>query len=83
MGIALDRYLSTPGKKGLRYCFVEEGPRVDRAGTAAWPRLVEHFRDADYQTVLDGRPLLFVFVKTMVVVLIYTVVLSIHSEHRK
>jgi len=65
MRIALDRYLSTPGKKGLRYCFVEEGPRVDRAGTAAWPRLVEHFRDADYQTVLDGRPLLFVFVKTV------------------
>lgn len=64
MHIALNRYLATKDKRGVRYCFVEEGARLDRAGTAGWPRLVEHFRSADYLTVLDGRPLLFVFVKT-------------------
>lgn len=64
MHIALNRYRSAKDKKGIRYCFVEEGPRLDGLGTAAWQRLVEHFRHPDYQTVLDGRPLLFVFVKT-------------------
>ena len=64
MHIALNRYLAAKDKRGVRYCFVEEGARLDRAGTAGWPRLVKHFRSADYQTVLDGRPLLFVFVKT-------------------
>jgi hypothetical protein len=63
MHIALNRYRSAKDKKGIRYCFVEEGPRLDGIGTAAWQRLVEHFRHPDYQTVLDGRPLLFVFVK--------------------
>ncbi len=63
MHIALNRYRSAKDKKGIRYCFVEEGPRLDGLGTAAWQRLVEHFRHPDYQTVLDGRPLLFVFVK--------------------
>jgi Glycosyltransferase WbsX len=33
-------------------------------GVCGWARLVEHFKDPNYQTVLDGRPLLFVFVKT-------------------
>ena len=65
MHAALNHYLTAKDKKGIRYCFVEEGPRLDSAGTAGWKRLVEHFRHPDYQTVLDGRPLLFVFVKTM------------------
>ena len=65
MHIALNRYRIAKDKKGIRYCFVEEGPRLDGVGTAGWKRLVEHFRHPDYQTVLDGRPLLFVFVKTM------------------
>ena len=61
MHIALNRYLAAKDKKGLRYCFVEEGGRLDKVGTHGWRRLVEHFRQPDYQTVLDGRPLLFVF----------------------
>jgi len=64
MSVALNRYLATTDKKGIRYCFVEEGPRLDHMGMQGWTRLVEHFRHSDYQTVLDGRPLLFVFVKT-------------------
>lgn len=64
MHIALNRYLAAKDKRGVRYCFVEEGARLDHVGVAGWPRLVQHFRQADYQTVLDGRPLLFVFVKT-------------------
>lgn len=63
MHLALNRYLAAPDKRGLRYCFVEEGGRLDQVGTGGWRRLVEHFRRPDYQKVLAGRPLLFVFVK--------------------
>jgi hypothetical protein len=65
MSIGLERYLSAKEKKGIRYCLVEEGNRLDEIGVAAWGRLVEHFQHSDYQTVLDGRPLLFLFQKTM------------------
>ena len=63
MSIGLNRYLAAKDKQGVRYCLVEEGGRLDKVGRAGWPRLVEHFQNADYQTVLAGRPLLFVFVK--------------------
>jgi hypothetical protein len=61
MSIALNRYLAAKDKRGIRYCLVEEGHRLDKIGSAGWKRLVEHFQRPDYQTVLDGRPLLFVF----------------------
>lgn len=64
MSIGLNRYLAAKDKKGLRYCLVEEGARLDKAGTKAWSRLVEHFRHPDYQTVLGDRPLLCLFAKT-------------------
>jgi len=64
MSIALNNYLAAKDKKGIRYCLIEEGARLDRMGIAAWPKLVEHFRRPNYQTVLDGRPLLFLFEKT-------------------
>jgi hypothetical protein len=57
----LRRYRDARNKRGIRYCLIEEGQRVDRIGTAGWPRLVAHFQDPDYQKVLDGRPLLFVY----------------------
>lgn len=63
MNIALNRYLAAKDKKGIRFCFVEEGSRLDKVGVAGWKRLVEYFRHPDYQTVLDVRPLLFVFNK--------------------
>lgn len=63
MSIALNRYLAAKDKRGIRYCLVEEGHRLDKIGSAGWKRLVEHFQRPDYQTVLDGRPLLFVFGK--------------------
>ena len=63
MHLALNRYLAAKDKRGIRYCLVEEGPRLDKVGTQGWHRLVQHFRHPDYQTVLGGRPLLFVFVK--------------------
>jgi hypothetical protein len=65
MSIAMNRYLAAKDKKSIRYCLVEEGGRLDRVGVAGWRRLVEHFRHPDYQTVLDGRPLLFLLLKTM------------------
>ena len=64
MSIGLNRYLAAKGKKGIRYCLVEEGARLDKAGVKEWSKLVEHFRHPDYQTVLDGRPLLCLFAKT-------------------
>jgi len=60
LGIALDRYLATRDKKGVRYCLLEEGGRLDRIGPQAWPNLVQHFKSPNYQKVLGGRPLLFV-----------------------
>lgn len=64
MSIALRRYRAAKDKRGVRYCLVEEGARMDAVGARGWARLVEHFKDPNYQTVLDGRPLLFLFVKT-------------------
>ncbi len=64
MSIGLNRYLAAEDKKHIRYCLVEEGARLDKSGAKAWSKMVEHFRHPDYQTVLDGRPLLFLFAKT-------------------
>jgi len=64
LSIALNRYLGAKDKKGIRYCLIEEGARLDKAGVKAWSGLVQHFRHPDYQTVLDGRPLLCLFGKT-------------------
>jgi len=59
--IARRRYAAARDKHGLRFCFIEESGRVDAQGVQAWPRLVSFFQDPNYQTVLEGRPLLFVF----------------------
>ena len=64
LSIALRRYRAAPDKRGVHYCFVEEGSRIDEVGTNGWARLVEHFKDPNYQTVLNGRPLLFLFAKS-------------------
>ena len=64
MSIALRRYRAAKDKRGVRYCFVEEGGRLDAVGIRGWARLVEHFKDPNYQTLLNGRPLLFLFGKS-------------------
>lgn len=63
LGIGLNRYLAARDKKGIHYCLIEEGGRLDKIGMGAWPKLVDHFKSPDYQTVLGGRPLLFVYIK--------------------
>lgn len=63
LSIGLVRYLQAVEKKGVRYCLIEEGGRLDKIGTRAWERLVGHFQNKHYQTVLDGRPLLYVYIK--------------------
>lgn len=60
---ALDHYLAAPEKRGIRYCFIEQGARIDGHGVKDWPRIVRHFQDPNYLKVLDGRPVLFVFIK--------------------
>jgi hypothetical protein len=67
LGIALGRYRAAENKQGIRFCLIEEGGRIDRIGTNGWPRLVACFKDPHYQTVLDGRPLLFVFGRPKVI----------------
>jgi len=64
MMIALQRYRAAVNKRGISYCLIEEGSRIDRVGIVGWKRLIEHFVDPHYQKVLDGRPLLFLFAKT-------------------
>ena len=59
--IARRLYQASPNKRGLHFCFVEDGGRLAASGSNAWPRLIKCFKDPDYQKVLDGRPLLFVF----------------------
>jgi hypothetical protein len=59
--LARRRYQAAREKHGLRFCFIEEGGRIDGQGTRGWPRLISFFQDPNYQTVLEGRPLLFVF----------------------
>jgi len=64
LSIAFRRYRAAKDKRGVRYCLVEEGRRLDTVGARGWARLVEHFKDPNYLMVLDGRPLLFLFGKT-------------------
>jgi len=60
---AFTRYLDAGDKRGLRFCFIETGAALDAAKPGDWRRLVEYFKHPDYQTVLDGRPLLYVFLE--------------------
>ena len=61
--IALRRYLDATDKRDLRFCFIEEGGRLDGHRETAWPRLVKFFKNPYYLKVADGRPLMFVFGK--------------------
>jgi hypothetical protein len=61
--IALRRYLDAKDKRGLKFCFIEEGGRLDSHRAEAWPRLVRFFQDPNYVQVCDGRPLMFIFGK--------------------
>jgi len=60
LSIALQRYQAAQNKKGIRFCLIEEGNRLDSIGSKGWPRLIALFKNSDYQMVLSGRPLLFV-----------------------
>ncbi len=67
LGIALRRYREAQDKRGLRFCLIEEGGRIDQIGTSGWPRLTACFQSPDYQRVLGDRPLLFVFGRPKVI----------------
>jgi Glycosyltransferase WbsX len=60
---AFDRYLAAADKRGLRFCFIEEGGQIDGRGPKDWPRVIEHFKNPHYLRVLNGRPLLCVFAR--------------------
>jgi hypothetical protein len=59
--IALKRYRAAKNKRGIRYCLASEDSRLDKVGASGWPRLIEQFKDPNYQMVLNGRPLFFIF----------------------
>lgn len=58
---AFNLYLDAKDRRGVKFCFIEPGEILETAGRAAWSRLVEYFKHPDYQTVLNGRPLLYIF----------------------
>ena len=55
LGIALRRYRAAEDKKGLRFCLIEEGARMDRIGTSGWSRLVTA-GDVFQRSPLPDRP---------------------------
>ena len=64
MSVGLNRYRAAADKKGIRYCLVEEGPRIDGIGTKSWGRLVElplahrrlHFQSRPEDQQSEDRP---------------------------
>jgi hypothetical protein len=50
----LDLYLRSAHKKDIRFCMMP-----DHLDDETTDRLVDYFKDPSYQTVLDGRPLLY------------------------
>jgi len=61
----LHLYLTSPVRNRLRFCLILQGGWESRGGLTAWPekarRYVDLFREPMYQTVLDGRPLVYLY----------------------
>lgn len=58
-------YLSSERKKDIRFCLNLQGGWESRGSLDAWPekaqRYTGYFTQATYQTVLEGRPLVFLY----------------------
>ena len=65
LSLGLKQYLSSAHKTDIRFCLNLQGGWESRGGLEAWPEKVRrysaYFQDPDYQTVLDGRPLVYLY----------------------
>ena len=65
LSLGLKYYLSSAHKSDIRFCLNLQGGWESRGGAADWPekmrRYVAYFQDPAYQTVLDGRPLVYLY----------------------
>ncbi len=65
MSEPLKLYLASERKSDIHFCLNLQGGWEGGGGLDAWPekveRYVEYFRDPCYQTVLDGRPLVYLY----------------------
>lgn len=65
LNYALNLYLASEKKKGLNFCLILQGGWIGKGGMAKWPermaRYLEFFKNPNYQTVLGGRPLVYMF----------------------
>ncbi len=65
LSLGLKLYLSSEKKHRVNFCLDLQGGWEARGGAKAWPekvdRYVRYFREATYQTVLGGRPLVYLY----------------------
>lgn len=65
MSLGLKQYLASAKKSKIRFCLNLQGGHLTAGSPEAWPqhvkRYVEYFKDAQYQKVTGGRPLVFLF----------------------
>lgn len=65
LSLGLRNYLSSAHKSDIRFCLNLQGGWEGRGGAAAWPgkmqRYVAAFGDPAYQTVLENRPLVYLY----------------------
>jgi len=65
LSLGLQLYLSSKQKHLIRFCLNLQGGWESRGGLMAWPekvaRYVAYFKDSAYQTVFDGRPLVYLY----------------------
>lgn len=65
MSAGLKLYLSSACKQDIHFCLDLQGAWEGRGGLQTWPAKVEryigYFTDPCYQTVLDGRPLVYLY----------------------
>ncbi|MCK5862684.1 MAG: glycoside hydrolase family 99-like domain-containing protein [Candidatus Hydrogenedentes bacterium] len=65
LSLGLKQYLSSEKKELIRFCLNLQGGWESTGGAEAWhekvKRYVKYFQDPMYQTVLKGRPLVFLY----------------------
>ena len=65
LSLGLKQYLSSEKKDKIRFCLNLQGGWESRGGPDDWPekvaRYVNYFKEPTYQTVLEGRPLVFLY----------------------
>ncbi len=65
LSLGLKLYLSSEKRDMINFCLNLQGGWTHAGGLSGWPekvqRYVEYFKEPTYQTVLDGRPLVYLY----------------------